>query len=141
MSRTHKLACSTKQRLNALVCFVVLILIYAPIATAAAMAVTGACCSGDECPIHGNRHHPQKTDNPPMDCGHGEHNMSTMDNCSMSCCQNTEQPAIHGNLFLLTPLSVSTSLTRLSEISFAPAATNLSPAFAPLAPPPKSSVS
>jgi len=141
MSRPHKLAFSTKQRLNALVCFVALILIYAPIATAAAMAVTGACCSGDQCPIHGNHHHSQKSEQTPMNCGHSGRDMSTMDNCSLSCCHNTEQPAIHANLFLLTPLSISTSLAPLSEISFAPATTNLSPAFAPLAPPPKSFVS
>jgi len=141
MSHTHKSRFSTGQRSSALLCFVALILIYAPIATAAAMAVTGACCNGDECPIHGNHRHSQNSERPPMDCGHGEHNMSTMDNCSMSCCHDTEQPAIHGNLFLLTQLSVSTSFTRLSDISFAPAATNLSPVFAPLAPPPKSFVS
>ena len=140
MSHSHKSRFSTRQRSSALLCFLAFVLIYAPIASAAVMAITGTCCSGDQCPIHGNHHHPQKTDNPPMDCGHGEHNMSTMDNCSMSCCHNTEQPAVHGNLFLLTPLSVCTSLARLFEISFAPATTNLSPAFAPLAPPPKSSV-
>jgi hypothetical protein len=114
---------------------------YAPITSAAVMAITGTCCSGDQCPIHGHHHHPQKTDNPPMDCGHGEHNMSTMDNCSMSCCHNAEQSTVHANLYLLTPISLSTSLAWLSEMSFAPTATSLFPAFAPLAPPPKSSVS
>jgi len=122
-------------------CFFALMLMYAQIASAAAMVITGTCCGGDQCPIHGNHHHSQKTDDPPMDCGHGEHNMGTMDKCSMSCCQNSGQPAVHANLFLLTPLSVPTSLAPLSEISFAPATTNLSPALAPLAPPPKSSVS
>jgi len=143
MSHTHKSRFSTRQRSSALLCFLALVLMYAPIASAAVMAITGACCSGDQCPIHGNgnHHHPQKTDNPPMDCGHGEHNMTTMDNCSISCCHNTEQPAIHGILFLLTPLSASTSLAGLSEISFAPHTTSLSPVFAPLAPPPKSFVS
>jgi hypothetical protein len=138
MGRASKLPSSTRRRLSALVCLVALMLVNSQIAASAAMAITGTCCSGDQCPIHGNHHHPQKTDNPPMDCGHGEHNLSTIVNCSMSCCDNTEQPAVHGNLFLLTALSVSTSLTRLSEISFAHPTTNLSPAFAPLAPPPKS---
>ncbi len=76
-----------------------------------------------------------------MDCDHGEHDMGTMDNCSMSCCHSVEQFGIHANLYLLTPLSLFTSLARPSEISIVPAATNLSPAFAPLAPPPKSFLS
>ena len=140
MSRTPKLTFATK-RLNALVCFVALMLIYAPIATSAVMAITGACCAGDQCPIHGNHHHPQESRNPPMDCGHGEQHMNTMENCSMSCCHNTEQPAAHANPFLLTPLSVSTSLAPYSEVSFSRAITKISPVFAPLAPPPKSFLS
>jgi hypothetical protein len=140
MSRTRKLRFSTRQRLSALVCFVALVLIYAPIATSTVMAITGACCSGDQCPIHGNHHHSQKSHNPPMDCDRGEHHMSTMDNCSMSCCQNTEQPAVHCNLFLLTPVPVSASLAPLSATSLTPTATGISRAYAPPAPPPKFAV-
>ena len=138
MSRTHKSRFSTRQRSSALLCFLALVLMYAPIASAAVMTITGACCSGDQCPIHGNHHHSQKTDSPPMDCGHGEHNMGGMEHCSMSCCHNTEQPAIHGNLFLLTPLSVSMSLAPHSAISLLSATAKISLAYAPLAPPPKS---
>jgi len=141
MSRTGKSSFSTRQRLSALVCFVALVLMYAQITSAAVMVITGACCSGDQCLIHGNHHPPQKTDAPPMDCGHGEHNVGAMDKCSMSCCQNTEQPAVHGNLFLLTPLSVSTSLAPYSAASFSNAITKISLAYAPLAPPPKSFLS
>jgi hypothetical protein len=137
MSRTRKLSFSTKPRLSALVCCVALMLMYAQVATSAVMAMTGACCNGEQCPIHGNHHPSQKTDDPPMDCGHGEHNMSTMDNCSISCCHNTEQPAVHANLYLLTPVSLCTSLAPLSATLLAPAATSLYPAVAPLAPPPK----
>jgi hypothetical protein len=142
MSRTRKLTFSTEHRLSALVCFVALMLMYAQIASAAVMVITGTCCTGDQCPIHGNHHHSsQKTGDPVMDCGHGEHNMSTMDNCSMSCCHNTEQPAVHANLFLLTPLSISTWLAPSSAVSSSSAITKVSLAYAPLAPPPKSLVS
>ncbi len=111
MRRTRKYRFSTRQRLSALVCFVALMLMYAQIASAAVMVISGTCCSGDQCPIHGSHHHPQKTDYPPMDCGHGEHNMSTMDNCSMSCCHDTDLPAVHGNLFLLPAFALH--LTRI----------------------------
>jgi len=137
MNRTRKCRFSTRQRLSALVCLVALMLMYAQIASAAVMVITGTCCSGDQCPIHGNHQHSQKTDDPPMDCAHGEHNMSTMDNCSLSCCQDSERPVVHAILFLLTPLSVSTSLASSSAIPFLCAITKISLAHAPLAPPPK----
>jgi hypothetical protein len=76
-----------------------------------------------------------------MDCGHGEHNMSAMDDCSMSCCHNVEQSAVHANLYLLTPPSLSISLAPYSAISLSSTVIKLSQAFAPLAPPPKSLVS
>jgi len=138
MCHIYKARFSARQRSSALLCFLALVLMYAPIASAAVMVITGTCCSGDQCPIHGNHHHSQKSEQAPMDCGHSGHDVSKMHSCSMSCCQNTEQPAVHGNLFLLTPLSLATSLARISEISSAPDTTSLSPAFAPLAPPPKS---
>jgi hypothetical protein len=141
MSRTRKCRFSTKQRLSALVCFVALMLMYAQIASAAVMVITGTCCSGDQCPIHGNHHHSPKTDDPPMDCGHGEHNMSTMDNCSLSCCHDSERPVVHGNLFLLTPLPVPTALASCSAIPFSSTISKISLAHAPLAPPPKSFLS
>ena len=76
-----------------------------------------------------------------MDCGHGEHDMSTIDNCSNSSCHNTEQPAVHANLYLLIPVSLCTSLAPLSAALLAAAAADFSPAYAPVAPPPKSLVS
>jgi hypothetical protein len=138
MTRTSKMSFSTRQRLSALVCLVALMLMYGRIATSTVMAVTGACCSGDQCPIHGNRHHSQKSEETPMDCGHNGHVMSKTDSCTMSCCHNVEQSTVLGNLFLLDPGSLSTSLAPLSAASLAHAATDLSRAFAPLAPPPKS---
>ena len=136
--QTSKSGFVTSRRVNALLCFAALVLMYAQIASATVMMVTGACCSGDQCPIHGHHHAGQKNDNVAMDCGHDAHDMSKMSDCSMSCCHNVESSAIHANLFVLTPLSVSTPLTFFSGTKVAPAARNISQAFAPVAPPPKS---
>jgi hypothetical protein len=120
-----------------------ILLIYAPVSTATLMAVTGACCTGDQCPIHGY-HHPakngptQKSDSPPMDCDHHSQAADKMQSCSMSCCHTVERPAIHAHIFLLTPVSLQSSLVLVASASFVPTTIEVSPAFAPLAPPPKS---
>jgi hypothetical protein len=110
------------------------------------MVVTGACCTGDQCPIHGNHHSTQKrvtqkSDDVPMDCGHEGHDMSKMLACSMSCCHTVEQAAVHAYLFLLTPVSLSTALAPQSLASVTLTTTRISPVFAPLAPPPESPAS
>jgi hypothetical protein len=140
MSRRSRLSLSIKPRSSALVCCVALMLMYSQVAILAVMATTGACCNGDQCPIHGNHHHSQKSE-APMDCGHSGHDKSKMDSCTMSCCHNVEQSAVHANLYLLTPISLSTSLAPYSAIAFSSAPTKISLVFAPLAPPPKSLVS
>src|SRR2546429_5555246 len=129
--QTSKSSFVTNRRVNALLCFVALVLMYAQIASATVMMVTGACCSGDQCPIHGHHRAAETNDNGAMDCGHDARDVSKMSSCSMSCCQNTESSAIHANLFVLTPLSVPTSLILFSATTLAPASTNISQAFAP----------
>jgi hypothetical protein len=130
-------------KLSALCCLFALLLVYAPMASATLMAVTGACCAGDQCPIHGN-HHPaqkgatQKSDEAPMECGHDGPGMGKMQACSMSCCHTIEQTVVHAYVFLLTPLSTSARLAPQSLASLALTTNKISPAFAPLAPPPKS---
>jgi hypothetical protein len=139
MSRDSK----SSTRLSALCCLFALLLVYAPKASATLMVVTGACCTGDQCPIHGN-HRPtqkgatQKSDDVPMDCGHEGHGMKKMQACSMSCCHTIEQAVAHAHLFLLTPVSLSTALAPQSLASFALTTNKISPVFTPLAPPPKS---
>ena len=88
------------QRAAAWISLLALLLIYAPVASATLMAVTGACCSGDQCPIHGN-HHPtsqntsQNSSDAPMDCDHQAHSTNKMSSCSMSCCRTVEPAAVH----------------------------------------------
>jgi hypothetical protein len=128
------------QKVAASACLLALLLVYAPIASATLLAVTGACCTGDQCPIHGN-HHPSKHDEPAaMDCHGDKHNVNQMDSCSISCCHTDQRAAVNANIFVLTPISVSTPLLTNTQTFLAFAATGLSLAFAPLAPPPKSSL-
>jgi hypothetical protein len=142
MNREIKGIHSHFRRIGSWAGLLALLLIYAPMASAALMAATGVCCTGNQCPIHGN-HHPgqespkQTSERSPMDCGHEGHESSQMQACSMSCCQNVEQAAVHAPIFLLTPVSVLVALASLSRLSPAASATEISSAFAPLAPPPK----
>jgi len=125
------------------VCLLTLLLIYASMASATLLAVTGACCTGDQCPIHGN-HHParekpaQQSDDPPMNCDHDGHAANKTQSCLISCCHSVEQSVAHSNSFLLTPLSLSTALAPQSLAALMLTAAKLSLVFAPLAPPPKS---
>src|ERR1700751_4489825 len=127
------------RKLAACACLLALLFVYAPIASATLMSITGACCSGDQCPIHGN-HHPSKHDQPAaMDCHGDKHNVNQMDACSISCCHTDQRAAVNCNIFVLTPISLSMPLLANTQTFLAIAATGLSLAFAPLAPPPKSS--
>ena len=134
------------RRASAWISLLAILMIYAPIASATFMAVSGACCTGDQCPIHGN-HHPTKNnsspknDSAPMECGHEQHSANKMRSCSVSCCHNIEQSATHANIYLLTPVSVTTGFALNASASTVASHPNISPSFAPLAPPPKSHVS
>ena len=130
------------RRIAACACLVALLLIRAPIATATLMTVTGACCDGDYCPIHGNHHHtkntPARTNHPvPTDCDHGGHSASQVSTCSMSCCHDAQPSVATAHTFLLTPITLTTALAPLFSASATPAANSASLAFAPLAPPPR----
>ena len=59
----------------------------------------------------------------------------------MSCCKAEQRAAVNANIFVLPPVSASTLLLPNSSKVFAFAATGMSLAFAPLAPPPKSFLS
>lgn len=133
---------SRVRRIGAWTSFLALLLVYAPMASVTLMAITGACCTGDQCPIHGN-HHPaqnsvaQTSEDAPMDCGHENRDSNKMRSCSVSCCHDVEQSAVHAHIFLLTPLSVSTALAPSSFTPFTFIGAKVSPVFAPLGPPPK----
>ncbi len=137
---------STFRRVSAWISLAAILLIYAPIASATLMAVTGACCTGDQCPIHGN-HHPsketpaQRIDDSPMACDHHGHGASKMQDCSMSCCHTVEQPAVHAHVYVLTPISLAAALIPISSAAPVVSAFVFFTSLSPLAPPPKSLVS
>lgn len=117
------------------ICMLALVLVYAPIASATLVVATGACCDGDRCPIHGNHHSAPKTEETGTDCGH---HISQLQSCSLSCCQNAEQPAAHAHVYLLMPVTLATNLALITATAPGAAPIKISPAFSPLAPPPKS---
>jgi hypothetical protein len=130
----------------ACICLLALMLIYAPITTATLMTVTGACCSGDYCPIHGNHHRNQEPpaqtgENSPMDCDHVGHSASKVSTCSLSCCHDAQSSVAAAHIFLLAPMTLSIALAPLFSASAAPWTSSKSLAFAPPAPPPKSLIS
>jgi len=132
---------SRVRRIGAWTSLLALLLVYAPMASATLMAITGACCTGDQCPIHGNHHPAQKaaqtSEDAPMDCGHEGHDSNKMRSCSISCCHDVEQSAVHAHIFLPTPLSVPTALASSSFTPLTSMAQKVSPVFAPPGPPPK----
>ena len=132
---------SRVRRIGAWTSLLALLLVYAPMASATLMAVTGACCTGDHCPIHGNHPPAQKgsqtSEAAPMDCGHESHDSNKVRSCSISCCHDVEQSAVHAHVFLLTSLSVSTALAPSSFAPLTSIVQKVSPVFAPLGPPPK----
>jgi hypothetical protein len=130
------------QRVAAWISLLAVLLIYAPVASATLMAVTGACCGGDQCPIHGS-HHPaqrntsQHNDDAPMDCDHHSRGASKMQDCSMSCCHTVEQTAVHAHIYVLISLPIGIGFRPLSSVVPAISASRIFPTVSPLSPPPK----
>jgi hypothetical protein len=118
-----------------------LLLIYAPVAGSTLMALTGTCCTAEQCPIHGNRHSSKHHESESTDCHGDKHNVNQMDSCSMSCCNADQRAAVNANIFVVPPVSVSVPLLPNSSKVFAFAATSMFLAFTPLSPPPKSFLS
>jgi hypothetical protein len=127
------------QRLAAWISLLAVLLIYAPVASATLMAVTGACCSGDQCPIHGNHH--QNTskhgDESPMDCDHHGHSANKMSSCSMSCCHTIEPAAVHAQIYVLNAVSLGAPLAAILSAVRAISPAGIFASYSPLAPPPK----
>ena len=145
MKHSTKSTFDGAQRAAAWISLLAVLLIYAPVASATLMAVTSACCSDDQCPIHGN-HHPahqntsQHSDDTPMDCDHHAHSTNKMSSCSMSCCHTVEPAAVHSHIYVLIPLSLGAPLaSSLSALPSISSARILLPS-SPLAPPPKTSI-
>src|SRR5690349_3030972 len=120
----------------ATLCLVAVVLLYAPFGAAAWTLYSSACCtSGDQCPIHG--HHHEETPASPghaMDCGH---EMPGMAQCSMSCCQNPDRPAVAPAIFILPgPITVPAN-ANFESLTALYGPQNSANSFEPLSPPPR----
>jgi hypothetical protein len=121
-----------------LVCLVAAFLLQAPLVAGLVLAA-GACCTGDHCPVAAHHHPAAKTEAPPMDCGHDkDQGTSNVRSCSISCCNTTEQAAVHSNLFLLSPAVELASASPRPETVSGFAAREIAAPSAPLSPPPES---
>src|SRR5712692_10316628 len=121
--------------LFATLCFVAVVLLYAPFAAAAWSSYQSACCTSGQCPISGHHHH-QSPAGPKnhMDCGH---EMPGMSKCTMSCCHNSDHPALAPVLFLLPPaVNVSAPTGFKSSIALSTPVNDLR-SIEPLSPPPR----
>jgi len=69
-----------------------------------------------------------------MDCGH---DMPAMTECSMSCCQHPERPAVTPVVFLLpAPLTVTATMD-FEQLGAVPGSRNTVASIKPLSPPPR----
>jgi hypothetical protein len=127
-----------RHRAQPLVCLVAAFLLQAPLVAGLVLA-SGACCTGDHCPVAAHHHPAAKTEAPPMDCGHDkDQGTSNVRSCSISCCNTTEQAAVHSNLFLLSPAVELASASPRPETVSGFAARETAAPSAPLSPPPES---
>src|SRR5215471_5225414 len=117
------------------VCLVTVVVLYAPLGAAAWSLYSHACCTTGQCPIHGHRHQPSPaTSEDPMDCGH---HTAAMSMCKMSCCHQSDRPALAPVVFVLPPavaVSAPSNLKPLVTISMLQKDLRL---FEPPSPPPR----
>jgi len=126
------------RRVSSLVCLFAALLLQGPVVSALAIA-SGVCCAGDHCPIAAHHHSLAKSEEAPMDCDHNQaHSGDKVRSCSMSCCETTEQFAVHAHVFLLSPPVELASANPFPETVSPFGASETTVPFAPLAPPPKS---
>src|ERR1700730_4185580 len=128
-----------RRSMDATICLLVTVLLYAPLAGAAWSSYQSACCTSDQCPIP-EHHHREKTPTAPtnhMDCGH---EMVGMMACSMSCCHDSDRSMVTSIAFvlprtilLLAPLAIAPTVEARQPLEFACA-------FEPRSPPPRADV-
>jgi hypothetical protein len=128
-----------KRIVAAWICLLAAVALYAPLAGAAWSAHAMSCCTGgDYCPIAAHHHH-QKNQGPQrseMDCGH-DMGLSEMMNCSMSCCQESEQPLVTAVAFVLPDVALVTAAAAVTGAADTLHAIEIPRSLQPLSPPPR----
>jgi hypothetical protein len=122
-----------KRIVTAWVCLLTAWFLYAPLVAASWSAHAMACCTGDYCPIA--QHHHQKKQASPhseMDCGH---DMGEMMDCSMSCCQVSENPLVTALAFVLPDVTFASATITVTRTVDAMQAIEIPQSLKPLSPP------
>jgi hypothetical protein len=124
-----------KRIVAAWICVFAAVALYAPLAGAAWSAYTISCCTGDYCPI-AQHHHQKKPASPhsDMDCGH---DMGEMMNCSMSCCQGSENPLVTAVTFVLPNVTSGPGTVAVTSATETLQSLEILWSVQPLSPPPR----
>jgi len=105
---------------------------YAPFAAAAWSSHSMACCTGGYCNIP--KHHHQKASAKSAtaeDCGHD------MTNCSMSCCQDPDKPAVASVAFVMPPTAATSTAVELARPIAGVPPIEIPRTIKPVSPPPR----
>src|SRR5260370_24637716 len=131
----HTARHNPRRSIFASICLLAVVLLYAPLASAAWSSYQSACCKSGQCPIPA--HHHQKTPAAPanhMDCGH---EMSGMMACSISCCHDSDRSLLASMTFVLPPSATATAAAAIqSPLEFSKPLGFPRP-IEPLSPPPR----
>jgi hypothetical protein len=121
--------------LAALVCLLAVAFLYAPFAAAAWSSHAMACCTDGFCNIP--KHHHKKApahSTASEDCDHA---MGGMMDCSMSCCQDPDRPAVTSMAFVLPPVTFAFSAMGVTGAVERVHLLEIPRTIAPLSPPPR----
>jgi len=97
-----------------------------------------SCCTAEYCPIAAHHHHHKKQTSPhsDMDCGH-ETDLSEMMNCSMSCCQGSEQPLVTAVAFVMPDVPFASTPAAVIGAAATFQSLEIPRSLTPLSPPPR----
>jgi hypothetical protein len=120
--------------LAALVCLLALASLYAPFAVAWSSHAR-ACCTGGYCNIP-DHHHKKAPPNSTVgeDCDHA---MAGLMDCSMSCCQDPDKPAVSSMAFVPPPATFAASAMIATGSVERAYFTEIPRTIAPVSPPPR----
>lgn len=131
---------------GAWVCLLAVVLLWAPLWASTWQASGMACCSGNECPVHGHaagRHAPKRQaaarENTPMECNH--ENRPGLMACRMSCCQDQSHSFVAAVLFLLPEAAAISMPVESATVVASSQAKIIAHFFEPPSPPPRSTLS
>jgi hypothetical protein len=120
--------------LAALVCLLAVLFLYAPFAAAAWSSHAMACCTAGYCNIP--KHHHTKAPANSMASEDCDHAGGIMD-CSMSCCQDPDKPAVTAMAFVLPPAAFAASATSVTFTVERVPRIEIPGTIEPLSPPPR----